>query len=134
MKKDENKLWIFSEIRKKWLVLTPEEWVRQHVIQYLNKDKNYPLHILKPEKLVNINGLKQRADLLVYKKEKPLILVECKKPSVTITQETWNQVMRYNVELQTPYLLLTNGINHYYASFDSDKKVYFFIENLPDYR
>ncbi len=134
MKKTEDTLWIFSELRRKWLVLTPEEWVRQHVIQLLHIQKKYPLNIIQSEKIVHLNGLKQRADLLVYKKENPFILVECKKPSVVLSQETWNQIMRYNQVLQAPYLMLTNGITHYNASFNLTENKYSFLETLPNYQ
>lgn len=112
IKKSENSTYIFCPLRKKWLVLTPEEWVRQHVIQYLTQTKKYNLSSIKAEHPVKINGLNQRIDLLVYSKTEPLILVECKKPDVEITQETLNQAMRYNQIVKAKYIYLTNGLQH----------------------
>lgn len=123
--------YIFCSTRKKWLLLTPEEWVRQHTIQFLIREKNYSPSAINSEVIVKINGMKKRADILVFRKEKPLILVECKSPSVEITQMTFDQIARYNLELGADFLMVTNGLNHYYCQMDFENKKYIFLENIP---
>ena len=123
--------YIFCPIRKKWLVLTPEEWVRQNVIQFLVHDLNFSLTAINSEIVVNINGLKKRADLIVFKKEKPFLIVECKAPQVEITQITFDQIARYNLQLDADYLMVTNGLNHYYCQMDFQNQQYIFLENIP---
>lgn len=112
-------------------MLTPEEWVRQHTIQFLIREKNYSPSAINSEVIVKINGMKKRADILVFRKEKPLILVECKSPSVEITQMTFDQIARYNLELGADFLMVTNGLNHYYCQMDFENKKYIFLENIP---
>lgn len=124
--------YIFCTTRKKWLLLTPEEWVRQHTIQFLIQEKKYSSSAINSEILVNINGMKKRADIMVFKQEKPLILVECKAPSVEITQSTFDQIARYNLELGADFLMLTNGRNHYYCQMDFENQKYIFLENIPN--
>jgi hypothetical protein len=103
---------IFDNVRKKWLVLTPEEWVRQHVVNYLISAHNYPASLISIEKVVELNGQKKRYDLVVLtKKLKPLIIVECKAPTVELSQEVLEQAARYNLTLKVPYVLITNGLN-----------------------
>jgi len=123
--------YIFCVIRKKWLLLTPEEWVRQHVVQFLIREKNYSKSSINTEVTVSINGMKKRADVIVYKKEKPLIIVECKAPSIQITQETFDQIARYNLSLNADFLMVTNGLNHYYCQMDFQNNSYLFLKNIP---
>lgn len=123
--------YIFCSIRKKWLLLTPEEWVRQHVVEFLIRQKNYPKSAINTEVIVNINGMKKRADVIVFRKEMPFIIVECKAPAVSITQETFDQIARYNLELGAEYLMVTNGLNHYYCQMDLENKRYVFLPDLP---
>lgn len=123
--------YIFCQIRKKWLLLTPEEWVRQHVVQYLILEKKYSKSAINTEVIVNLNGMKKRADAIVFKKEKPFIIVECKAPSVQITQETFDQIARYNLQLEADYLMVTNGLNHYYCQMDFENQRYNFLQELP---
>lgn len=123
--------YIFCDIRKKWLLLTHEEWVRQHVVQYLIREKRYSKASINTEFVVTMNGMKKRADIIVFKKEKPFIIIECKAPSVHITQVTFDQIARYNLQLDADYLMVTNGLNHYYCQMDFDNQRYNFLKELP---
>lgn len=131
LKQTDDLNYIFCPIRKKWLVLTPEEWVRQNVIQFLVQDLNYSLAAINSEVVVNINNLQKRADLIVYKKEKPFLIVECKAPQIEITQTTFDQIARYNLQLDADYLMVTNGLNHYYCQMDFQNQQYVFLKNIP---
>lgn len=124
--------YIFCSIRKKWLKLTPEEWVRQHVVRFLIEEKKYSPSAINTEIIVLINGMKKRADIIVFKKEKPFLVVECKAPTITITQETFDQIARYNLELGADFLMVTNGINHYYCQMDMLNQRYVFLERIPE--
>lgn len=129
IKKD--KAFIFCLSRKKFLRLTPEEWVRQHVLHYLTTEKKYPLIAIKIEAFLLINGLKKRADLIVYQREKPFILIECKAPHISLTQKTLDQISRYNFELHCPYLMLTNGIQHVFCHINELNGRLCLIDALP---
>jgi len=133
-KNSENKLAIFDEIRKKFVVLQPEEWVRQHCIHYLIYLKNYPKSLLNVEKELVLNNLKKRYDIVVFEPKGNLqLIVECKAPNVKITQEVFDQIARYNMILNANYLMVTNGINHYYCQIDAENQRYIFLEDIPDY-
>ena len=111
LKKTDDKLWIFDLIRRKYVVLQPEEWVRQHVVHFLIEEKGYPKSLINVEKKLSVNGLTKRYDVVVYsKKGVVLLVVECKAPNVTITQQTFDQIARYNLSLNAQYLMVTNGI------------------------
>ncbi len=125
---------IFDEVRKKYLKLTPEEWVRQNFIQYLNKEKKYPMGLMGVEKMVKYNNLKTRADIVLYNTEgKANIIVECKSPDVKITQDTFNQIAKYNSQLKVKYLLVTNGMKHYCCKMDYKTDQIVFLEEIPNY-
>lgn len=133
-KNSENKVAIFDEIRKKFIILTPEEWVRQHVVQFLLQEKKYPKSHINVEKLLKINDLKKRYDVVVYKKEGAIsILIECKAPEVKISQDTFDQIARYNLTLKADYLMVTNGVNHYFCQMDFENEKYLFLKELPDF-
>lgn len=133
-KSKENKTFIFDPIRKKWLVLNPEEWVRQHCIQFLLKTKNVPLGFIQVEKKLNVNNTEKRYDLVVFKPDHSIdLLVECKSPKVKITQKTFDQIARYNLVLKSDYLMLTNGLNHFFCKMDFEKRKYLFLPDLPNY-
>lgn len=100
---------IFCLIRKKWFVLTPEEWVRQNTLLYLTEVLNYPAALIAVEKQVMLGELKKRFDIVVYKNERPFMLVECKELNVPIGRNTMDQALRYNIELQAPFCIITNG-------------------------
>lgn len=131
-KQSEHSVYIFCTIRKKWLILTPEEWVRQNVVQFLIREKKYPQSAINTELIVELNGMKKRADIIVFKKEKPFIIVECKAPSLMISQETFDQIARYNLQVGAEFLMVTNGLNHYYCQMDMGNQKYIFFENLPE--
>ncbi len=132
--KKEATIFIFDEIRKKFIVLTPEEWVRQHVIHFLVYQKKYPKSLISVEKMILINGLKKRYDVVVYNTNgQVLILVECKAPHMKTVQDTFDQIARYNMVLDAPFLMVTNGLNHYFCKIDFENECYLFIKNLPDF-
>lgn len=131
MKQLEEVNYIFCPIRKKWLQLTPEEWVRQHIIQFLIQQKGYSKTSINSEVQVEINGMKKRTDLIVYKKESPFLIIECKAPSIQINEQVFDQIARYNQELNAQYLMVTNGLNHYYCQMDFENKRYKFLKDLP---
>ena len=133
-KNSENKVSIFDAIRKKFIILTPEEWVRQHVVQFLMSEKNYPQSLLNVEKVVQVNGLRKRYDIVVYNSDGTIhILIECKAPEVTISQNTFDQIAQYNMTLQSNYLMVTNGLNHYFCQMDFENEKYQFLTELPNY-
>ena len=133
-KNSENKVAIFDEIRKKFIILTPEEWVRQHVVQYLLQDKKYPKSYINVEKLIKINNLSKRYDIIVYQPNGEIyLLIECKAPEVTITQQTFDQIARYNLVLNAKYLMVSNGLNHYFCQMDFEKEKYVFLQELPEF-
>ena len=133
-KNKENKTYILDPIRKKWLILTPEEWVRQHCIIFLSKIKNIPLAFIQVEKKLNLNGSNKRYDLVVFKPDlKIFLLVECKAPTKKISQNTFDQIARYNTVLKSDYLMLTNGLNHFFCKMDFEKQKYYFLTDLPVY-
>jgi len=135
IKSKENKLYIFDMLRKKNVVLTPEEWVRQNYIQYLIVEKKYPKSLIAIEKQLKINNLNKRTDILIFDKNgKTNIIVECKAPKVKITQETFDQIARYNLGLNANYLIVTNGLQHYYCKMDHQLKKYNFLSDIPDYK
>ncbi|MFI5453716.1 type I restriction enzyme HsdR N-terminal domain-containing protein [Pedobacter sp. UC225_61] len=126
---------IFDEIRKKHLVLTPEEWVRQHFIHYLIKEKNFPAALLQIEGGLSLNQTRKRSDILVYDNlGEKIMVIECKAPSVAITQATFDQAARYNSVYKARWLVVTNGLQHYYAQIDHTKGKFLFVEELPDYK
>jgi predicted type IV restriction endonuclease len=134
-KNSENKVAIFDEIRKKFVVLTPEEWVRQHVVQYLLLEKKYPKSLINVEKLVKVNGLNKRYDIVVFQPNGEIfMLIECKAPEVAISQQTFDQIARYNLKLNAQYLMVTNGLNHYFCQMDFENEKYVFLKEAPEYR
>lgn len=134
LKNKENKPYIFDPIRKKWLLCTPEEWVRIHCINYLIDFLTYPASWLRIENEIRVYQTLKRIDLLVVHPEKGnFILVECKAPSVKIDQKVFDQIARYNLEVNSKYMMLTNGLNHYFCSMDDQNKRYSFIETLPKF-
>ncbi|MEB3347996.1 type I restriction enzyme HsdR N-terminal domain-containing protein [Aquimarina gracilis] len=134
-KSSENKVSIFDRIRKKFIVLTPEEWVRQHIISYLIDEKKYPESLINVEKLIKVNDLSKRYDVIVFKPNGDIFLiVECKSHSVKITQEVFDQIARYNLALNAEYLMITNGLNHYYCQMDYMDQRYTFLKDIPNYK
>jgi hypothetical protein len=134
LKNSENKVLIFDNLRKKYLVLTPEEWVRQHFVQYLIDEKRYPASLIALEKQLVINNRKKRTDILIFNKNgTPEIIVECKAPSIKITQDAFDQIARYNLKLNAHYLIVTNGLQHFYCKMDFENETYIFLKDIPSY-
>ena len=134
-KNSENKVAIFDEIRKKFILLTPEEWVRQNTIQFILQEKKYLKSYLNVEKIIKINDLIKRYDIVVFQPNgKIFLLIECKAPEVSITQNTFDQIARYNLSLKAEYLMVTNGLNHYFCQMDFEKEEYVFLKELPEFR
>ena len=133
-KSTENKVSIFDIIRKKFVILQPEEWVRQHCVHHLITQRNYPKSLINVEKELTINGLKKRYDIVVFNPDGSIFLmVECKAPKITINQATFDQIARYNLKINAVYLMVTNGINHYYCQMDFEKEQYTFLQDIPSY-
>lgn len=133
-KNSENKVAIFDEIRKKFIILTPEEWVRQHVVRFLLEEKKFPKSYINVEKLIKVNDLSKRYDIVIYQPNGELfLLVECKAPEVKITQQTFDQIARYNLVLNAKYLMVTNGLNHYFCQMDFENEKYIFLKELPEF-
>ena len=129
-----NKQQIFDSIRKKYIALTQEEWVRQNFVKWLITEKNYPTGLIAIEKELTLNDLKKRYDIVIYNsKHSPAMLIECKAPKVEITQKVFDQASRYNLSLKVNYLVITNGIIHYCCYIDLEKGTYNFVDQVPDY-
>ncbi|MBT4916098.1 MAG: type I restriction enzyme HsdR N-terminal domain-containing protein [Formosa sp.] len=134
IKNSENNTHIFDVIRKKFVVLQPEEWVRQHCIQFLINEKNFPVSLINVEKVVQINGLNKRYDIVVYNSDGSIyLIVECKAPRVKISQSAFDQIARYNLALKASCLMVTNGLNHYFCTMDHNLGIYNFFKELPSY-
>ncbi len=131
---NEGKLSIFDQVRKKYVVLTPEEWVRQHVIQYLISEKNVPVSLIKVETEIQLYQTKKRFDIAVFDRNGlPLLLVECKAPSVPLTQAVLDQAVRYNITMKVGFLMLTNGLQHVFCRIDPENGSVLQIGELPVY-
>ena len=125
---------IFDPVRKKFIVLTPEEWVRQNIVQYLINSLNVPQSLMVIEKSLVLNRMKKRADVLIYNfSGEPLMIVECKAPGVRITQKTFDQVARYNMVFKVKFLLVTNGLEHFICTVNFNDSTYSFLTQIPDY-
>jgi len=123
---------IFDAIRKKYVVLTPEEWVRQNFLQYLILDKKYPASLIAVEAGLKYNQLQKRMDVLIYDKQgSPHLMVECKAPEVKITQDVFDQVARYNMVFKVKYLVVTNGLHHFCCLMDYTDNSYVYLEQIP---
>ncbi len=134
-KNSENKLLIFDDLRKKFVVLQPEEWVRQHVSHYLREEKKFPASLINVEKLIKVNGLSKRYDLVVFNSDGTVhLIVECKAPDVKINQDVFDQIARYNLKLNACYLMVTNGLESYYCQMDYQNEKYRFLKDIPAYK
>lgn len=125
---------IFDIIRRRYVALTPEEWVRQHFVHFLIKHKGYPPAFMANEVLVNLNGTRKRCDTVLYKTDlSARMIIEYKAPQIEITQDVFNQITRYNIVLKVDYLIVTNGMNHYCCKLDYANGSYTFLKDIPDY-
>ncbi len=129
---DGDKQFIFDIIRKKFVVLTPEEWVRQHIVHYLVHDHRFPKALISVEKQLVLNTLSKRTDIVLYTPSaQPVLIVECKAPDIVLSQKTFDQIARYNLTLQVPWLWVTNGTHNYLAKIDLEKSNWSFCDQLP---
>lgn len=134
LKKENDSYQIFDELRKKYVALTPEEWVRQNFISFLIIDKGFPAGLMNNEVSLVQNGIKRRCDTLISDREgEPFVIVEYKAPSIEITQKTFDQIARYNMVMRAKYLIVSNGIIHYCCKMDYVNNSYEFISDIPLY-
>lgn len=132
IREDGKRLQIFDSFRKKYVVLTPEEWVRQHFLQFLVQEKKYPVSLIGIETGLIYNELIKRADILIYDRSgKPHLLVECKAPTVKVTQDAFDQVARYNMVFKVKYLIVSNGLHHFCCEMDYVNNTYIFLKEIP---
>ena len=133
IKSENGKKLIFDGTRKKYVVLTPEEWVRQNIIEYL-KEKKYPKSLMAVEKQIMINQQPLRFDLLVYSRSgQPHLIAEFKAPNVKLDQKAFDQVVRYNMALKVPFVMVSNGLDHFFCAIDYVKNTYSFLKEIPDF-
>jgi hypothetical protein len=134
LKRTSRGLEIFDRLRHKYFVLTPEEWVRQHFVNYMIQEKRFPASLMANEIGLTLNGTKRRCDTVVFNRSgNPLMIVEYKAPSIAITQKVFDQIVRYNMVLQAKYLTVSNGLTHYCCCIDLANHSYTFLPELPDY-
>lgn len=134
VKKTDGKLSVFDRLRRKFVALTPEEWVRQHFVNYLIAEKGYPQALMANEIQINLNNQKKRCDSVVYNRElSPLVIVEYKSPDVNITQAVFDQIIRYNIVLRVDYLIVTNGLSHYCCRMDYQTQTFDYLPDIPLY-
>lgn len=134
IKKTAAGLFIFDSLRRKFVALTPEEWVRQHFVSYLITQKGYRALLMQNEGFIKLNSLKKRCDTVVFDNQlKPLMIIEYKKPDVKITQEVFDQIARYNIVLKVNYLIVSNGISHYCCRMNYETQSVEYISEIPDY-
>jgi len=125
---------VFDVLRKKYVILSPEEEVRQQFLHFLIKYKSYPEGLLAVEYSLKVNQLKRRADLVAFDKfGHPLLIVECKAPRVKMTQKVFDQIAHYNMSLKVDYLIVTNGLQHFCCQLNHEKNNYIFLNEIPDY-
>ena len=131
--KDDKEL-IFDSLRRKYVVLTPEEWVRQNFVSFLINHKGYLAGLMNNEVSLVQNGIKRRCDTLVSDKYgNPIVIVEYKAPNVEITQKVFDQIVRYNYVFRAKYLIVSNGLNHYCCCINYDEGNYSFLKEIPSY-
>lgn len=130
----EGRTMIFDSYRHRWVKLTPEEWVRQNFIRYLQEEKHFPASLIAIERSMKFNRQAFRADAVVFTTSgKPLLVVECKAPEVNISQKVFDQIVRYNFKFQVDFLIVTNGLSHYCCKIDKTNQTYVLLTEIPDY-
>ena len=130
----EGKPFIFDIIRRQYVALTPEEWVRQHFVHFLISEKGYPQSLMANEVQLKLNGMSRRCDTVAYDRTLcPRVIVEYKAPTVNITQQVFDQICRYNMVLQVDYLIVSNGLAHYCCKVDNTTHNYTFLKDIPSY-
>lgn len=135
IKKTSQGVVIYDILRKRFISLTPEEWVRQNFVHYLINEKHFPMELMANEVSLVQNGIKRRCDSLVADKMgQPLVIVEYKAPTIEISQITFDQIVRYNMVLHAKYLIVSNGMSHYCCAIDYDNNTYSFLPDIPEYK
>ena len=135
LKKIKGDVFILDLIRKKYILLSPEEWVRQNFINYLIHDKNYPGSLMENEATIKLNNMTRRCDTVVYNNNlKPLAIVEYKRPDVKIDQKVFDQIVRYNIVLRVDFLIVSNGLSHFCCKMNYENQSYSFLESIPEYK
>lgn len=130
----ENKAYIYDILRKKFIVITPEEWVRQHFVNYLIGYLNYPKQLIANEVSIRLNSTSKRCDTVIYTKTlQPQVIIEYKSPDIELSQAVFDQVMRYNMVLRVKYIILSNGIKHICSRIDYENNRYIFLPEIPQY-
>ena len=130
----EQRKYIFDFIRKKFVILTPEEWVRQNFLKYLVDEKKYPASLIAVEMEFKLNNLSKRSDAVIYnKKGLPFLIIEFKAPDIKINQKVFDQIARYNMKLNVDFLIVSNGLDHYCCKIDYEKQDYFFLKEVPEF-
>jgi len=130
---DSNK--IFDPVRKKWLLLTPEEWVRQNFLSYLIFEKKYPKSLIRTEETIQSFNKTKRCDAIVYSNEiEPLLIVECKAQNIKINEKIFNQIAVYNASVKAPFLIVTNGLDHYCCKIHFKDNSFTFLDEIPEYQ
>ena len=130
----EGKPFILDVIRRQYVALTPEEWVRQHFVHFLISEKGYPQSLMANEVQLKLNGMSRRCDTVAYDRTlRPRVIVEYKAPTVNITQQVFDQICRYNMVLQVDYLIVSNGLAHYCCKVDNTTHTYTFLKDIPSY-
>ncbi len=125
---------IYDPLRKKWLLLTPEEWVRQHFTTYMQTRLSYPASLMANEIAIKLNNTTKRCDTVVYDRNgQPIMIVEYKAPSIPLTQDVFNQIARYSIALRVKYLVVSNGLRHYCCALDTEARRYRFLQAIPSY-
>lgn len=135
IRKNSNGLEIFDPLRRKYIALTPEEWVRQHFVNYLINYKNYPASLMANEAGIKLNSLTRRCDTVVYNNQlEPLMIIEYKESKVQITQNVFDQIVRYNTVLKVPYIVVSNGISHYCCRMNYEDQSFEYLTDIPEYQ
>ena len=134
IKKQNGKDYVFDRLRKQFVRLTPEEYVRQQFVSYLIDNKGYPPGRLANEITIDLGNVRKRCDTVLYDNYlQPLMIIEYKSPSTVISQKTFDQISCYNITLQVPWLIVTNGIKHFCCRIDQEKKEYVFLDDIPEH-
>ncbi len=134
LKTIEGRQMIYDRLRKKYVVITPEEWVRQHIIYYLIEIKNYPANFISVEHSISVNNTQKRCDIVVFSKAfRPKLIIECKQPEISLSQNIFDQAGTYNLSLKVPYLAISNGIENMVSQVDLLNSKFVFLNGYPEY-
>ncbi|MDR1707836.1 type I restriction enzyme HsdR N-terminal domain-containing protein [Dysgonomonas sp.] len=134
VKKVNGRASVFDPIRRKFVAVTPEEWVRQHFVNFLLTEKGYPQTLIANEIQINLNGQKKRCDSVIFdRKLTPAMIIEYKSPDVNITQAVFDQIVRYNIVLKVKYLIVSNGLSHYCCRMNYQDQTYEYLQDIPLY-